>query len=126
LVPSYAAIASQDPLVYEGREILVNRQSLLHTDDQDPPWGYAILAAAGYHKGGFVRFPHLGLRVRFEPGDIIAVRGRVLPHEVEGWTGQRITIPHFTHSSMWRAMQNDTVFRGPEEKGKGPDTDSHG
>jgi hypothetical protein len=46
-----------------------------------------------------------------EPGDIILIRGRVVPHLIEPWTdGQRIAIPHFTHSSLWRAAGNHTVF----------------
>jgi hypothetical protein len=40
----------------------------------------------------------------------VALRGRVVPHEIEEWVGQRITMPHFTHSSVWRAMGNFTVF----------------
>ena len=111
-VPSYAAISAVDPLVYEGREVLVNRMSYLHTDRQDPPWAFAVMAAAGYHKGGYCKLPHLGIRIRFEPGDIILLRGHVVPHEIEDWIGQRITIPHFTHLSMWRAMKNYTVFEG--------------
>jgi hypothetical protein len=107
---SYDTLAHSDVLVYEGREILYNRQSGLHTDSQDPELSWALLSALGEHKGGHLFLPHLGLRVRLEPGDVIMLRGRVIPHEIEEWVGQRITIPHFTHSSMWRAMGNKTVF----------------
>jgi hypothetical protein len=107
---SYDVLAESDVLVYEGREILFNRMSGLHVDIQDPHLGWAILAALGSHKGGHIYFPHLGLRVRLEPGDIILLRGRVIPHQVEEWDGQRISIPHFTHSSMWRALDNHKVF----------------
>jgi len=107
---SHDALSHSDVLVYEGREILYNRQSGLHTDSQDPELSWAVLSALGEHKGGHVFLPNLGLRVRLEPGDIIMLRGRVIPHEIEEWVGQRITVPHFTHSSMWRAMGNKTVF----------------
>jgi hypothetical protein len=110
VAPSYDVLAQTDVLVYEGREILFNRMSGLHTDIQDPHLGWAILAALGSHKGGHLYLPHLGLRVRLEPGDIILLRGRVVPHQVEEWTGQRISVPHFTHSSMWRALGNYKVF----------------
>ena len=107
---SYDALSHSDVLVYEGREILYNRQSGLHTDSQDPELSWALLSALGEHKGGHVFLPNLGLRVRLEPGDIIMLRGRVIPHEIEEWVGQRITVPQFTHSSMWRAIGNKTVF----------------
>jgi len=107
---SYDVLAGSDVLVYEGREILYNRQSGLHTDSQDPHLGWALLAGLGLHKGGYVHFPHLGLRVRLEPGDVVALHGRVVPHQIEEWVGQRITIPHFTHSSLWRAFGKHSVF----------------
>lgn len=111
MIPSYKTLCAIDPLLYEGREILFNRLSGLHTDSQDPPLAWAILTAFGKFKGGYVFLPHLGLRIRLEPGDIVLIRGRVIPHLIEEWTGgQRISIPHFTHSSLWRTAGLDTVF----------------
>ena len=109
---SPATITSpEDLLIYEDHEILYNRTSTLHTDSSDPQNGWAILTAFGTFKGGYVRLPNLGLRIRLEPGDAIALRGRVIPHEVEAWDGgQRISIPHFTHSSVWRSMGFTSVF----------------
>jgi hypothetical protein len=64
------------------------------------------MAALGYHKGGYLVLPELGLHVRLEPGDIVLIRGRILRHFVEDWEGgQRICIPHFTHSSVWRMVE---------------------
>ena len=109
--PGYAALATIDPLIYEGREIIWNRMSGLHTDTQDPPLGWAILTGFGDFKGGAAWIKPLNLVIRYEPGDVLAIRGRVLAHEVRGdFIGQRITIPHFTHSSVWRAVGNESVF----------------
>lgn len=97
---------SLDPLLFEGRELLFNRRSGVHTDQQDPILGYAGLFAAGdFTKGGFLVFPELGpLRLRLLPGDFALARGRVLKHSVEDWEGgQRIGIPHFTHTALWRS-----------------------
>ena len=48
-------------------------------------------------------FPQLNLRVCLLPGDFVLIRGRVLEHMIEEWDGgQRISIPHFTHTSLWR------------------------
>jgi len=101
---SLAAWTSVDSLLLEGRELLFNRISGRHRDHQDPRLAYAGLYAAGNFKsGGYVSFPQLNLRVRLLPGDFVLLRGRVLEHEIEAWEGgQRISIPHFTHTSLWR------------------------
>lgn len=102
--PSLAAWASVDSLLLEGRELLFNRRSGRHRDSQDPLLAYAGLYAAGnFTTGGCLYFPQLNLRVRLLPGDFVLIRGRVLEHEIEAWEGgQRISIPHFTHTSLWR------------------------
>jgi hypothetical protein len=105
-IPGYEALCALDPLVYDGREIIFNRWAGLHTDSNDPTDSWAVLVAAGDFKQGAVFFPHLGLRIRLIPGDIVAFRGRVIPHSVPMWSGgQRICIPHFIHSSVSAALR---------------------
>ncbi|KZT13090.1 uncharacterized protein LAESUDRAFT_690258 [Laetiporus sulphureus 93-53] len=96
-------IGGMDPLVLEGREYLVNSRAPIHIDKQDTPLGWVGIVALGYFTGGFIYLASLGLRVRMQPGDCIWLRGRVLTHGVEEWEGTlRISIPHFTHASVWR------------------------
>jgi hypothetical protein len=45
------------------------------------------MATLGYHKGGYLVLPELGLHVRLEPGDIVLIKGRMLHHFVEDWEG---------------------------------------
>ena len=111
--PFIRALNGIDILLFEGREFLFNRRSGLHTDRLDPQLGWAVLFALGNFKGGYVHLPHLGLRVRLEPGDMVLVRGRVVKHEIEDWEGgQRIGVPHFTHTSLWRefGMEADVTL----------------
>lgn len=93
-----------DPLLFEGREILFNRRSGVHRDSQDPQLAYAGLFAAGnFTEGGELELPDLKLTLRLKPGDFVLIRGRVLQHGIRDWDGgQRICIPHFTHTSLWR------------------------
>lgn len=103
--PFVNALNTNDPLVYEAREILFNIQKEVHVDRQDPPMSWVVDLALGEHQGGHLVLPQLGLRIRLEPGDVIMLRGRMIRHGVEDWTGgQRISMPHFTHSSTWRMM----------------------
>lgn len=104
--PFTRALGAVDNLVYEGREILLNVRSGEHYDRQDPKRSWAGMVALGHHRGGYLVFPELGVRMRLEPGDIVFCRGRMLRHFVEDWEGgQRICLPHFTHSSIWRLMK---------------------
>jgi hypothetical protein len=106
MYPGYEAIALLDNLVYDGREVLWNVRSQLHSDRQDPVFSWAILCIFGDFKGGYLYMPNLGLRIRMEPGDIVFIKGRVLRHEVEEWSGgQRISVPHFTHTSVWKMVK---------------------
>lgn len=102
--PLMSCFNAIDPLLMEGREFLFNRISGLHRDSQDPKGAYAGLMALGsFTSGGDVHIPELNLRVRLLPGDFVAIRGRILTHGIEPWFGgQRISIPHFTHTSLWR------------------------
>jgi hypothetical protein len=109
--PGFKCMMDIDPLIYEGRELIFNRSSGIHTDSQDPPLSWAILAAFGAFTDGYVDVPKLGLRIRYGPGDVVAIRGRVIPHSVPNtYKGQRISIPHFTHSATWIAAHNTSVF----------------
>ena len=57
---SLAAWRSVDPLLLEGRELLLNRISGRHCDHQDPKLAYAGLYAAGNFKlGGYIFFPSI-------------------------------------------------------------------
>ncbi len=98
------AIASIDPLLVEGREILYNVRLSEHTDRQDPRRSLAAFTVFGEFQGGYVLYRTLGIRVRFKAGDVNLLRGRVVPHEIEPFTGQRISIPHFTHTSCWKSV----------------------
>lgn len=103
--PYVKALASIDNLIMEGRAIMYNRQTPLHHDRQDPFKSWATMITLGkFTKGGTLKIPRLNLRIRYLPADVVVLRGRILPHEVEEWEGgQRISIAHFTHDSLWRS-----------------------
>jgi hypothetical protein len=88
--PAHAALAQEDTdiLVYDGLEVLWNVWSQLHCDQQDPIFSCAALCIfGGTFTGGMLYMPNVGLRVHMQPGDIIFIKGRVVRHCVEEWTG---------------------------------------
>ncbi|KDQ61846.1 hypothetical protein JAAARDRAFT_45327 [Jaapia argillacea MUCL 33604] len=100
--PYARALNAIDPLLMEGRAIMFNRRTPLHADHADPHGSWAVLFVTGIFTVGYLFIPQLNLRLRYRPGDVVLLRGRELPHEVEAWVGgQRISIAHFTHQSVW-------------------------
>ncbi|KLO17329.1 hypothetical protein SCHPADRAFT_887118 [Schizopora paradoxa] len=103
-IASVASLAANDPILMEGRSLIFNRQTPLHNDSLDCPTGWQFIIAAGHFtSGGSLYIPHLDLSLRLLPGDLVALRGRVLSHEIEPWSGgQRISMVNFTHESVWK------------------------
>jgi hypothetical protein len=100
--PFAKALDSIDPLLMEGRALMWNRQTVNHADRTDPIRAWVALMVLGKFKKGFLFISRLNLRLEYEPGAIIFLRGHILPHEVEAWEGgQRVSIVHFTHQSLW-------------------------
>ncbi|KAJ8579255.1 hypothetical protein M405DRAFT_754724 [Rhizopogon salebrosus TDB-379] len=99
-------LQSIDELSWEGRSVQYNRQTPLHPDSTDPPSAWVALVALGKFKGGSLFIPRLNLVLYYEPGTIIFIRGHILPHEVLAFhDGQRVSIAHFTHESLWNEMK---------------------
>jgi len=98
------AIDTLDPSYWQGRVILFNRQTPRHRDTRNPPAEWTPLHAAGNFTGGGSLFIHeLNLRLRYLPGDLIFLRGSLLSHSVEPWSGgQRISVAYFSHESFWK------------------------
>jgi hypothetical protein len=100
--PGAATLRALDPLLPVGRSIIFNRATPMHKDFLDPVQGWAILIALGTAKGAVLHIPKLGIRIKYDPGTIIFIRGHLLEHEVEMFDGnQRITVAFFTHSSIF-------------------------
>jgi len=54
--------------------------------------------------------------MRMQPGDIVFLKGRVVRHLIEDWTGgQRISVPHFTHTSTWKMVAELADRLGADE-----------
>lgn len=100
----FEVIGTGDPLNMEGRELIFNRQTPLHPDRSDHWESWACIMAIGPFKGGPLHIPSIGLRMEYWDGTMILLRGKILKHEVEAFSGgQRISIAHFTHRSFWKS-----------------------
>jgi hypothetical protein len=102
--PAIKLIASMDPLLPENRALLYNTRLNMHNDTKDPKGSLSVFTAFGEFEGGQIHYRDLGIKARFDAGDFNLARGRVAFHEIEPFSGQRISIPHFSHTSCWRAL----------------------
>lgn len=112
--PMVKMMLSIDPLVMEGRAIMYNHQTPEHSDTKDPLPAWAVMITFGkFVVGGCLFVQRLCLCIQYLPGDVIVIRGRLLPHEVEEWgLGQRISIAHFTHESLWKQCGMTCPYAG--------------
>ena len=112
MYPHIQALNAVDPNLMQGKSIIANRATPLHVDKHDPPHGWAALGVVGSFTGGAqLNVPRLNHRTPFNSGDLIFIRGGVLAHEVEPWkSGQRFSIAHFTHMSVWKSLGVELPF----------------
>jgi hypothetical protein len=98
------AMCTLDKSLWQNRMMLFNLQTPPHHDTKIPPSEWTPLHVAGTFKQGGCLYVHqLKLRLRYLPGDLIFIRGRLLQHSVEKWgPGQRISLVYFTHESVWK------------------------
>lgn len=95
-----------DPYLGLGRSVIFNRQTPNHIDRRDPAHGWTPIMAMGTEfEGGVMRVRALALRMWFGGGACVYIRGGVLHHEIEEFSGgQRVSIAHFCHASVWKFM----------------------
>ncbi|TFK81807.1 hypothetical protein K466DRAFT_501490, partial [Polyporus arcularius HHB13444] len=102
---SQVAIASLDKYnLWEGREIMFNRWSKPHWDQNDPHYSWACIVYFGDFKEARMKFRQINAEVVLRRGDVIYMRGRDLLHEVADWgDGQRHFMVYFTHEALWKS-----------------------
>jgi hypothetical protein len=104
--PHARARATLDPILFQGRSVIYNRQTPNHVDRKDPKLAWNPLTTAGKdYTGGMLRIRRLGLRMWFGGGACVFLRGAILHHEIEPFgDGQRTSIAYFCHKSLWDEM----------------------
>lgn len=84
------------PSVFNGSQVIVNRLTPPHRDIGGGSTHYDLLVSAGSHKEAVLELRELGVRLVYRPGDVVALSGKVLLHEVGGWSGgERICVTHY-------------------------------
>jgi len=90
------------PTAASGVSVIANRASPCHTDNKGQKDWYDMLLTAGRYKKCWFRLPDLDLRLKYLPGTVVALNGRILKHEVLKWKGgDRVCYAHwFRHAEI--------------------------
>ena len=57
---------------------------------------YDLLVSAGTHKEAELHLPELGLHLKYNPGVVVVLCGKVFLHEVQDWLGgERVCVAHY-------------------------------
>ena len=89
------------PSVFSGLEVIANRRTLPHRDPRAAAPVYDFLLSAGTHLEAFLTVNDIDTQFGYNPGTAIALCGKVLLHEVQGWEGgERVCIAHFIRDGV--------------------------
>jgi len=93
------------PGAMPGISVISNRASICHTDVNGYKEWYDFLVAAGTYEECWFRLPDLELHLKYLPGTVVALNGRILRHEVVEWEGgDRVCYAHWVRPTLLRAL----------------------
>jgi hypothetical protein len=80
---------------FSGMSVLSNRETIFHRDVQSRNEWYDMLVTMGDYKNGMMELPGLGLRLKYDPGTIVGIGGKVVRHGVSSCDGNRVCLAYF-------------------------------
>lgn len=103
--PDLAEVLDKWSSVFTGVAVISNRITPGHRDTGGRlPW-YDLLATVGnYHDAEF-ELSTLGIKLRYNPGTVIAVAGKTLEHGMPSFKGERVCYAFFMKESVHERMR---------------------
>jgi len=100
-----AQITGAWPTAASGVSVIANRASVCHVDTKGSKEWYDFLLTAGTYKECGFCLPDLQLQLKYLPGTVVALNGRILRHEVLEWKGgDRVCYAHWTRPNVLEAL----------------------
>jgi hypothetical protein len=94
---------------FSGMSVISNRESPKHRDVQARHSWYDILATFGMYSDGRMELPSLGVRLEYNPGALVALAGRTVPHGVAPCAGSRFCLAYFMRDNVHERAGVPTV-----------------
>jgi hypothetical protein len=90
---------------FTAASVVVNRQTPVHRDIQGQhPW-MDMLLTYGPNQGARMELCSLGVRLSYEPGTMVAICGKVVPHGVSDCVGERACIAYYMRDMVHARLQ---------------------
>jgi hypothetical protein len=83
--------------------VISNRITPPHRDCKSGRTWMDILVALGNYEEGYAQFPSLGIQVDYQPGTVLGVTSRVVPHAAECF-GDRACIAFYMRENVWNKL----------------------
>ena len=108
--PDIADITRHWASAFTAFQVINNRTSPPHTDRGTSYGALDVLTAIGDFKGGHIHTPNLPVDFAQEPGCVLALATRVIPHGVQPYEGNRISIAWFMKDDVmsWAQLPQTT------------------
>lgn len=88
--------------VFTAVQLIFNRITPMHTDTGTrPPW-YDILVTVGPYQSATCTLSGTGVEIDYVPGTMLAICGRLIPHGVGEFQGERLCYAYFMKESVVR------------------------
>jgi hypothetical protein len=90
------------PSFFSAIEVITNRITVMHRDQQAAPQMYDFLVSGGTHTNTWFELPDIGTRLLYNPGTVTAICGKVLRHGITTWQEDtdRLCTAHFMRDSV--------------------------
>jgi hypothetical protein len=93
-------------LVFNGVQVISNRECPIHRDNNSKHEWYDLLATLGPYESATVEMPDVGVRMAYPTGTLLGLCGRVIRHGVLAADRERICIAHYMRENVQRRLGN--------------------
>ena len=90
--------------IYNGVQVISNRESLVHRDHSSSSEWYDLLTTVGPYSDAVLELPGVGLCLQYNSGTVMALCGHLLRHGVFEAEGERICLAYYMRENVQRRL----------------------
>ncbi|KAG2006103.1 hypothetical protein CC2G_002448 [Coprinopsis cinerea AmutBmut pab1-1] len=88
---------------FSSLSLIVNRKTPIHRDTSGPMQGLDILLTGGNYSNGVFETPSFNRKWTYNPGCVVALLGKLVPHGVPQVNGERYCMAYFWRERLFEA-----------------------
>lgn len=98
--------------VFNGVQVLSNRETPLHRDNNTLAEWYDLLLTVGPYRNGWLALPGIGVKLSYEPGTVVGLGGKLLQHGVNKVEGERVCIAYYFRANVQKKVNEKAIQSG--------------